>query len=134
MNFHPDFKEGQYIDIPLDSVLNPYHTPEHIEHAKRELEYRVLSRIAEHANNEHGVNVKLEWVSWRHDEFGMFPVERLGLVAYLSFPKEHIMKAEPFNWSETTSQVYHCLWCGAKDPLDDKYHSGTCENCGGPKL
>lgn len=25
-----------------------------------------------------------------------------------------------------------CQWCGSKSPKEDRFHSGTCENCGGP--
>jgi hypothetical protein len=130
-----DFKEGCYIDIPLDVLTDDQSGwDNYIEHAKKELSYKAFSSVAEHAMSEHGVNVKLEWHSWRHEVFGCYPSQRIGVVAYLSFPKERVLKMEQFDWGIAKQQDYHCVWCGARNPLDDKYHSGTCENCGGPKL
>jgi len=131
MNY--DFKEGCYIDIPRHNLVDEAYINDVIEHTKKELEFRAFSKVAEYAFGENGVNVKFVWCRWTHEGFGG-PTERIGIVSYLSFPKEHIMKVEPFDWKHTKQQDYHCVWCGAKNPVDDKYHSGTCENCGGPKL
>jgi hypothetical protein len=78
---------------------------------------------------EYGVNIKTIIHSWDNP---MMPVTEVGAIVLVSFPKEHVMKAMPLD--VLAYEDYQCVWCGAKSPKDDRFHSGTCENCGGPKL
>lgn len=107
-----------------------YWTQERTAEFIRDMYSRVWNDVYKSEAEEiikNGVNIK--FISHSYDE----GYKGLCVVVYalVSYPRASIVKFERPTYSY---QKQNCIWCGALDPDDDEFHSGTCENCGGPKL
>lgn len=110
--------------------------PDYLARAREDVVTRAFLSVARESLSEHGVNIKTithEYVDPCRDHLFV-----IGAVVLLSHPVEKVVtitEPAPNAYLNTNmASDYICIWCGSKNPKDDIYHSGTCENCGGPKI
>jgi len=109
-----------------------YNTTEYLEYVKNELIQKAFLKVAEKSLSEEGVNIKTIIHTWNdYSEFD--PMLVIAVAVLISYPKRQIYTIEP-SFSYWEELVENCIWCGSRNPKDDQFHSGTCENCGGPKI
>lgn len=99
-----------------------------LERVKKDVFNQAINGVKEKTLSENGINIKTVFHSFKKDNWQT----QVSCVAIVSAPIKRFFKFDEPNF--LALDHYYCVWCGSKNPLDDKYHSGTCENCGGPKV
>lgn len=128
-NFRYDEKFTAMEDVPLEIAEAD---PEYLAILRKDVLRRAFYSVADKSLCENGVNIKTVTHEYRTDIYTGRAL-RIGAIVLLQYPVEHVVKMDKpnLNWIESS---WNCVWCGARAPRDDKFHSGTCENCGGPKI
>lgn len=132
MNFRYDEKYAAFEVIPLDIAERDEQL---LKHIRESVLRKAFLGVAEKSLHENGVNIKT--VVHEYDEHawcGFDSVRKIGALVLVSHPHDYVAKMEMLPMSYDYQSDYNCVWCGALSPKDDKFHSGTCENCGGPKI